>query len=171
MNPKRIHKAGVLLLAMALASCGYHVGGLKAKAMEGMETYNVTMFENHTVFPQVSQQMTTALADALQRDGTFRMASASRSDFSLSGSVTRVDMTSLRTNPEDTYLSSEVGLTVHVSYTVTDNRTGKVIASGQVAEQGSYFNDIGNVQSARDAALSYATRKAAYSVVDRLTLP
>lgn len=171
MKRRCVYKGGVLLLALALASCGYHVGGLKAKAMKGMETYSVTMFENHTTFPQVAQQMTTALADALQRDGTFRMASPSMCDFTISGKVTRVDMASLRTNPDDTYLSSEVGLTVHVSYTVTDNKSGKVVTSGQVYEQGSYFNDIGNVQSARDAALSYATRKAACSVVDSLTLP
>lgn len=171
MKKNIIHLASVALLSLSLSACGYHLGGLKAAALKNMETYSVSMFENDTTYPQVAQQMTTALADAMQRDGTFRMVSPAQCDFTLSGRVLRVDMTSLRTDPDDTYLSSEIGLTVHVAYTVTDNKTGKEVSGGQVSGQGSYFNDIGNAQSARDAALSYATRKAASNVVDSLTLP
>lgn len=160
-----------VLASLALASCGYHVGGLKNSRMQNVNTFCINMFENDTTFPQVSQQMTTALADALQRDGSFRLASSGRSDCSISGKVTRVSMESLRTDPDDTYLSSEVGLTVYVDYKVTDLKTGKVILEGSVSEQGSYFNNLGNMQSARDASLSYATRRAASSIVDNLTLP
>ena len=130
------------------------------------------MFANKTLYPYVATQLNAALGEQLQRDGTFRLASPSRCDAVLSGAVTSVGASTLRTNSANTYLSAEVGLTVHVHYTLTDTRTGKVIASGNVAAEGSFFNsDTGNVQTARDSALSYATRLAAEQIVQNMTLP
>lgn len=159
------------MLPLFTASCGYQLGGLVNGDMKDMKTFDVTMFENQTNYPLVAMQMTTALADALQSDGTFRMVAPSQSDFSVSGKVTSVSASSLTTNPDDTYLSLEIGLTVHVQYTITNRKTGKVIKTGTVSGQGSYFNTSGNAQSARESALSYATRLAADELVGVLTLP
>ena len=164
----------LLLLAAAvlLSSCGYRLGGLRRAAMRGFKTYSVEMFENRTLFPSVAMQVTTAITDSLQRDGTFRLASPEKADFRVIGAVSSVQAAGLRTNAGDTYLSSEVGLRVYVSYSVINNRTGKLIFSRLVNAQGSFFNDdTGNVQTARDSALSYAARQAAELVVQSLTLP
>lgn len=168
---KRFFSILACMLPLFTASCGYQLGGLVNGDMKDMKTFDVTMFENQTNYPLVAMQMTTALADALQSDGTFRMVAPSQSDFSVSGKVTSVSASSLTTNPDDTYLSLEIGLTVHVQYTITDRKTGKVIKTGTVSGQGSYFNTSGNAQSARESALSYATRLAADELVDALTLP
>ncbi len=169
-------KSSLLPLCCAFASllpvgCGYHLGGLRTEALKDKESFCVNMFANHTTQPRVAEQMTTALADALQRDGSFRMASPGACDFTVSGTVTRIGRRSLRTDWEDSYVSSEVGLVAHVSYVVTDTRTGEVLMKGSVSAEGSYFTDTGNTQSARDAALSYATRKAADEIVAELTIP
>ncbi len=172
MNTFRTLLAAALLLpALAFSGCGYHLGGLRASALKDKDTFCVNMFANHTTQPMVSIQMTTALADSLQRDGAFRMAAPKDCDFRIDGAVTSIDRESLRTDPDDTYVSSEIGLVVHVSYKVTDSDTGKVLMEGTTEASGSYFNDIGSVQSARDAALSYATRKAADNIVNNLTIP
>ncbi len=168
---KRFFSILACMLPLFTASCGYQLGGLVNGDMKDMKTFDVTMFENQTNYPLVAMQMTTALADALQSDGTFRMVAPSQSDFSVSGKVTSVSASSLTTNPDDTYLSLEIGLTVHVQYTITNRKTGKVIKTGTVSGQGSYFNTSGNAQSARESALSYATRLAADELVDALTLP
>ncbi|MBE6419663.1 MAG: hypothetical protein E7031_05970 [Akkermansiaceae bacterium] len=168
---KRLLSLIAISVPLLTASCGYKLGGLVSGDMKDMKTFDVTMFENYTNYPHVAMQMTTALADALQSDGTFRMVAPSQSDFSVSGKVTSVSASSLTTNPDDTYLSLEIGLTVHVDYSITDRKSGKVIKTGSVTGRGSYFNTPGNVQSARDAALSYATRLAAEELVDALTLP
>lgn len=168
---KRFFSILACTLPLFTASCGYQLGGLVNGDMKGMETFDVTMFENQTNYPNVAMQMTTALADALQSDGTFRMVAPSQSDFSVSGKVTSVSASSLTTNPDDSYLSLEIGLTVHVQYTITDRKSGRVIKTGTVTGQGSYFNTSGNAQSARESALSYATRLAADELVDALTLP
>lgn len=151
--------------------CGYHVGAPRNRALAGIKTFCVDMFANNTVYPMAPMQMTTALADTLQRDGTFRMASPSDCDIRISGTVTSVTSRSLITNSQDSYISTEIGLDVHVDYQVVDCRTGKLLKSGSVKEEGSYFNNDGNIQSAREDAISYATRKAAYTIVNRITLP
>ena len=168
---KRVFSLLACALPLLTASCGYQLGGLVNGKLEGMKTFDVTMFENQTTYPHVAMQMTTALADAMQSDGTFRMVSPSASDFTVSGKVRSVQASSLTTNPDDTYLSLEIGLEVHVDYIITERKTGNTIKHGTVTGKGSYFNTRGNVQSAREAALSYATRVAARVLVDELTLP
>ncbi len=154
-----------------LGSCGYHLGGLRCNELKDMDTFCVNMFANHTVQPEVSSLMTTALGDALQRDGSFRMAAPAQSDFTIDGTVTSISRQSLSADPDDTYISLEIGMTVHVSYKVTETKSGKVLMAGTTKAQGSYFNNTGNIQSARSAALSYATRQAADKIVYQLTIP
>ncbi len=170
MNIRSLLPACALALSL-LPGCGYHLGGLRCNALKDMDTFCVNMFANHTTQPNVAMQMTTALADNLQRDGSFRMASPSDCDFKIDGTVTRIVRDSLRTDSQDSYISSEIGLVVHVSYVVTDCRDGKELMRGSTSAQGSYFNTTGNIQTARESALSYATRKAAQNIVYQLTIP
>ncbi len=160
-----------LLPVLLLSGCGYHLGGLRCKPLQNMDTFCVNMFANHTTQPKVAMQLTTALADNLQRDGSFRMASPSECDFKIDGTVTRIQRESLIADWRDSYVSTEIGLTVYVDYVVTSGHDGKVLLRGSTHADSSYFNNSGNVQSAVDSALSYATRKAAENIVYRLTIP
>lgn len=164
----------VSLAVLLLSSCSagfYHMGGLKPASMQELHTFSVEMFDNHTTQPAAAVLLTSALADTLQRDGTYRLVSSSQADFSVSGEITHLSRESLLTDPDDTYLSREVGLTVHVRYTVRNNRTGTVIMQREASGQGSYFTDSGNRQSAVDSALSYAARNAADEITSDLTTP
>lgn len=161
--------------ALLLASCSslelYHMGGLKPDAMQDMHSFCVEMFENHSTQPAAGMLLTNALTDAMQRDGTYRLASASQADFSLSGEVTQLSRESLLTDPDDTYLSREIGLTVHVHFVVRDRRTGQVVMDQKTTGTGSYFTDAGNMQSAVNNALSAASRSAAEDITNTLTTP
>ncbi len=156
---------------LLFSGCGYHLGGLRCDALKDKDTFCVNMFANHTTQPNVSIQLTTALADSLQRDGSFRMATPSECDFVIDGVVTRVMRESLSTDWRDSCISREIALIVYVSYVVTDPKSGKVLLRGTTHAEGSYFNTTGNIQSARESALSYAARKAAENIVYRLTIP
>lgn len=162
--------AALLLLPSCMPEL-YHMGGLKPKVMQDMNTFCVEMFENHSTQPEAAVLMTTALTDAMQRDGTYRLAPASKADFIISGEVSHISRDSLLPDWHDTYLSREVGVNVHVRYTVRSGRTGAVMVQREATGQGSYFNDTGNVQSAVNSALSAATRSAAEMVTDDLTTP
>lgn len=159
------------LCALSLASCGYHLGGLKNRSVRGMDTCCVHMFDNNTFYAQAGMQMTSALADALQCDGTFRLVAPGEADMTVEGVVGSVDTSSVRTNLQDTYVSDEIRLTVHVSYRVVRTGSGKVLQAGKVQETVTCFLELGNVESAREDAVSYAVRKAADRIVERLTTP
>lgn len=169
MKKSRVLLTG--LLAFLVSSCGYHLGGIKPRYMKNMNTFCVEVFENNTVQPNVGMLMTTAMANELQSDGTYRMAPRSEADFILKGTVTHITRESLRTNTDDTYVSSEIGLTVHVEYEIVDRKSGKVLRENESSATGSYFNQGVNTVSAMDTALSYATRLVAENITLNLTAP
>ena len=169
MKKSRVLLAG--LLAALVSSCGYHLGGMKPGYMENMNTFCVEVFENNTLQPNVGMLMTTAMANELQSDGTYRMAPRNEADFILKGTVTHITRESLRTNTDDTYVSSEIGLVVNVNYQIIDRKSGKVLKENETSATGSYFNQDVNTVSAMDTALSYATRLVAENITLNLTAP
>lgn len=161
-------------LALLLSACSlefYHMGGMKPAAMQEMNTFRVEMFENHSTQPAASVLLTTALTDSMQRDGTYRLASAAGADFIISGEVTHISRESLLTDPNDTYLSREIGVVLHVRYKVRNARTGEIVAERAATGEGSYFVTAGNAQSSLETALSYAARRAAENITNDLTTP
>lgn len=155
-------------VAAVLASCGYHLGGMKAPYMENMNTFCVEMFANETEQPSAAVLMTTALANTLQSDGTFRMASRKEADFVVKGNVRKIDRNSMITNTEDTYISTQIGVRVVVDYQIVDMKNGRVLLSSQASEEGNFFNEVGNTESAFEAAISYATRRIADEITTNL---
>lgn len=154
-----------------ITSCGYKVGGSKPAVMKGLNSFNVEMFQNFTTQPMLSMQFTTALANALQADGMYRMASPANSDFAIRGAVKSLNPFSLSTDWRDSYLSSEIGVRISVTYEVVNKKTGQVVYSGTVEADGSYYNNGSiNMQVARDNAMSYAARVAAEQIVTELTI-
>ena len=168
---KKLLQLTALLAPLALAACGYKLGGFVSPQMTGMKTFSVNMFENHTVYPNMGMQITSSIGNAMQTDGTFRMAVPSNADFTISGAVRNVKYERLLTDWRDSYQSLEVAVNIDVEYRIVNNKTGETISSGSVTGTGSYFNTGGNTQLGRDAALSFATRKAADQLVARLTTP
>lgn len=158
----KVFRALAAAVAVAtLASCGYHLGGMKAPAMENMNTFCVDVFANETVHPNAGMLMTTAMANTLQSDGTFRMAPRKDADFVVKGSVRKIERESMITNTEDTYISTQIGVRVEVDYQIVDMKSGRVLISARESEDGNFFNEVGNTESALEAAISYATRRIA----------
>ncbi len=156
---------------LILSSCGYHLGGTVNAKLKGVKTIAVTMFDNNSEYPDLGFQVTTAMGNALQTDGTFTMAPPSSADVIVSGSVSGVDVRRSLIDGRDTHLARELTMKVYVSYTITRRKDGKVLVKGRANGDGSYFNTGGNTQAGRAAALSYASRRAAGMVVDLLTRP
>lgn len=154
--------------ALSLVSCGYHLGGMKAPAMENMNTFCVEMFANETEHPNAGLLMTTAMANTLQSDGTYRMAPRKEADFVVKGNVCKIERDSMITNTEDTYISTQIGVRVEVDYQIVDMKNGRVLLSSQASEEGNFFNEVGNTESAFESAISYATRRIADEITTNL---
>ena len=160
-----------LAVAVAASSCGYRAGGYQPAALRGKKSASVEVFSNHTIQPMLSSQTTAAVCDLLQRDGTYTLASPQKADIIIRGSIVDITRSSLRTNPYDSYLSSEVQLTVKVRYQIIDRKSGKVLLKGRVSGQGGNLSTTGNVQGAVDNALNSAAIRAAEALVTNLTMP
>ncbi len=168
---KFIRTLSAAVLTLLVSACGYHLGGVKPANMKNMNTFCVEMFENQTVQPNIGMLMTTSLTNALQSDGTYRMAPRENADFIIKGIVTHIDRDSLRTNTNDSYVSSEIGLVVNVSYKLIERKSGRVLRESDTRATGSYFNQGVNTISSMDTALSYAARLAADNIAQDLTTP
>ena len=166
---KRLLCLGLSLLTLSLGSCGYHAGGLVNKKLEGVKTFYVTMFDNLTTYPNAGMLATSAIGNSLQTDGTFRMAAPGSADVEISGTVTTITIEQSLVDWQDTHLSLEFRITMQVDYKVKRVSDGKVIKEGSASGDGSYYNTGGNVQSGRDAALSYAARNVAEEIVASFT--
>ena len=110
------------LAGLALTSCGYHLGGMKPAKMEDMHTFCVEMFENNTVQPSVGVYMTTAVTNAMQSDGTYRLAPRNEADFIVKGTVSHISRDSLTTSTKDSYISTQIGVTAHVEYELVNRK-------------------------------------------------
>lgn len=153
---------------LLLPGCGYHLGGYKPDELRNMHTFNVNMMENNSLEPRAAVLVTSALADSLQRDGTYRLSSRGKSDFRIEGEVASVTYSSLRTNREDTYVSDEIAMNVTVKYRVVSNSDQKTLLSNTVEVSAGFYN-MGNVQTARTNAMSYAAMLIAQRITDALT--
>lgn len=162
---------GMAAVVVGGTSCGYRAGGYKPAILKDKETAFVEVFSNHTIQPMLSSQTTAAVCDMLQRDGTYRLASPQKADIIIKGNINNISRSSLRTNPYDSYLSSEVQLTVQMNYQVVDRKSGKLLMRGSVYGSGSNLSTTGNVQGAVDNALNSAAIRAAEALVTNLTMP
>lgn len=160
-----------LAVVLGFTSCGYRAGGCQPAVLRDKKTVFVEVFSNNTIQPALSSQTTAAVCDMLQRDGTYTMASPQKADIIIKGSIDDITRSSLLTNPYDSYLSSEVQLTVYVTYQVVDRRSGRILMRGRANGSGSNMSTSGNVQGAVDNALNSAAIRAAELLVTNLTMP
>ena len=141
---------------------------LYSSKLELAQTVKVCLFANNSLEPRAATLVTGALADELQRDGTYRLSSGADADIRVEGEVYSITFDQLRSSREDTYKSTELGLRLSVKYRVVDARTQEILYAGSAEEVGQFF-DQGNIQSARTNALSYAARLVATSIAETLT--
>lgn len=164
-------KTGILLglvILLAFPGCGYRLGGVKPAALSKVSAIRMTAFENNSFEPAAGALVSSALSEAIQKDGSFRLGSRGNAQARIEGSVTSVEFVQLRSSSQDTYESSELGLVLNVSYRVIDSSTNKVLMSGNESGTSSYFN-IGNMQTSKTNALSYAARLVAERIAATIT--
>lgn len=166
-----MRKTWILLssvVLLAFPGCGYHLGGFKPAALSKVSSIRMTVFQNNSFEPAAGALVSSALAEEIQKDGSFRLGSRGKAQARIEGEVTSVQFVQLRSSAQDTYRSSEFGLELNVSYKVIDSATNKVLMSGTETGTSSYFN-IGNLQTAKTNALSYAARLVAERIAATIT--
>lgn len=157
------------LIALSMVSCaGYHLGGSKPPSLAGVRTVSVPMFTNGTQEPRAEALATTAVTDAIVRDGTYRLADRGSADAVLEGKLLRIRYSTLRGSRLDSLLAEELTNEVMIEWTLRDAKDPtKILATGSSVGQSSFFVDS-NLQTARRNALPDAFGRAGANLVSRI---
>jgi hypothetical protein len=160
----------ISVLLGCLTSCaGYKPGGVKPSSLAGVETISVPMFSNGTLHPRAEALATSAVANALVQDGTYRISNLDNADAVLEGKLQSIRYNAIRGTRLDTLLPEELSNTVTLSWTLRDARDpSKVLASG-VSTGSSQLFVSANLQTARNNALPEALERAGEALVSKIS--
>ncbi len=157
----------LLLSALLISSCaGYRFGGKKPEHLSGIHSIHVPLAKSRTLFPRVEPFTTNSMVDALVRDGTYRIGTASKSDATLLVTVDELSYRQARSSENDSLRSEELRLEVKLSYELRD-AGNRVIDSGKGRGHTRLFVDD-NVQTAKANALNDALERATRAITARL---
>lgn len=153
-----------------LASCaGYRLGGAKPASLAGVESIAVPMFSNGTLHPRAEALATSAVANALALDGTYRIADVSSADAVLEGNLASIRYSTIRGTRLDTMLPEELANTATLNWTLRDARDPtRILASGTSSGTSQLFVSP-NLQTARNNALPEALDRAGEALVSKIS--
>jgi len=89
-----------------------------------IKTVSVPIFKNETFGRGLETTLTDAIVKRIQRHTPYRVVASERSDTTLSGTITRVELQRLSDDPQ-TGLAQEQTYRITVRFTWLDNRTGQ----------------------------------------------
>ncbi len=146
-----------LLAAVIFTSCGYQVGPVKPKKLQGIRRIYVKNFRNDTLEPRMEAMLASAVIKQLQLDGTYQVTGENQADAILQGTLIRIERTPARVVRGNVLQSSEYLLTITGNYRLTTARTGTLLEQRPVAGSTHFFvsagssgSDLLNADSARD---------------------
>ena len=159
------------LLLLGLAGCaGYQLGGEAAKPSyaKNIHTVAVKAFRNNTLIPQTEGLVTDAVVKQIEQDGTYRVVGDAEADSILTGYIEKIQRQPARSVRGNVLLSSEFTLTVTVRFQFLERTTNKVIDSGVLDGQTSFF--VGeDVQQDEFQAIPLAAEQLATRIVSQIT--
>jgi hypothetical protein len=154
---------------LMLASCaGYHLGETKPSVMKEVKTIDVRMFSNSSFHPRANAVATSAVAEAIVQDGTYRIASLDTADSILEGNVSRVKYRPIRGRRFDTLRPEELTNTITISWKLVSAKDPtKVLMAGSSTGTSNFFATA-NLQTDRNNALPDAAQRAGVALVSTL---
>jgi len=158
------------LLCLLFAGCaGYHVGPVKPKFMEGINSIAVPTFRNATLIPRIEVLVSDTVIRQIQQDGTYKVASsANTADAVLEGEVVLIRRRSDRTVIGDVQATQEFDMTLQIHYKITRKATGEVVDDRTVNGTTEFFVS-GDVNQDERQAIPLATQDAAIRMVAEIS--
>ncbi len=154
---------------LMLASCaGYHLGETKPAVMKEVKTIDLRMFSNSSFHPRANAVATSAVAEAIVQDGTYRIASLDTADSILEGNVSRIKYRPIRGRRFDTLRPEELTNTITISWKLVSAKDPtKVLMTGTSTGTSNFFATA-NLQTDRNNALPDAAQRAGVALVSTL---
>lgn len=164
-----LNKLALLGSLSCLVSCaGYHLGVAKPAKLAHVNTIAVTMFGNATLHPRAEALATSAVANAIVLDGTYRIVRVDQADAVLEGRIASIAYTSIRSTRLDTLHPEELLNLVTLEWKLRDAKNPvRILAAGSAAGSSQLYV-APDLQTARNNALPDALERASTALVSSL---
>lgn len=162
MNARCLAVFAAVLLA---SGCGYRVGTLLPPSIQ---TIHVAMFANETDEPRIEVEVTNAVIQRIQEDGTLRLAAADSADIVVDGKIISYRRDPLRFERDNPAATEEYRLRIAVRMTVRDRRSDTVISSYSWVEGDADFEVTGDLKTAERRVVPIAAQDLARDIVERI---
>jgi len=159
----RAPAAGLALLALGLAGCGYSFRG---NLPDHIKTVAVPVFTNRTSEPAVESSLTSAVIDAYARNGRLRVVKPEEADAILDGEVVGYSVQSIAFDNQANVRVYRLLVTMNIK--LRDVRRNSVLFEQQGLREKSDFQVQGAVSQtigAEEGAVRAAATEIARSIV------
>lgn len=162
------------LLAFIFSGCaGYTLGPIKPKLMRNVQTIAVPMLKNETLEPRLEVQVTNAIIQQLQLDGTYRVARENNADAILEGTIVEMERRPARSVAGNVLRTREYVLTLQVRYRLYERATGRELFSRVVTGNTNFFVSgislVADVRGDEQQAIPLAAEELAVRTVSQIS--
>lgn len=153
----------------ALTGCaGYRLGPAKPAFLKDVHTVAVPTFRNDTLEPRLEVLVTDSVIKQLQQDGTYKVGPEAEADAILTATIEKIQRNPARSVRGNVLLTREFNLTLTLRFQFADRVTRRVLDSGSLLGQTSYFVGSDLQQNERQA-IPLAAEQVAVRLVSQLT--
>jgi len=151
-------------LTLFLDGCAYKVGSISDP---GFKTIFIENFKSDVDEPALESLVTTSVIQQFQKDGTLVVTDMKEADVILRGRITEFDMSPLRYSRANELTTTELSMSIGVSYTLTKRGQGKPYSDGKISGATTFF--VGSdLQSDKRQGVPLASQDLGRKLVGRL---
>ncbi len=164
---KKVSVAGILVLAVLVAGCGYQFRGKQNNLPSDVKSIAIPVFKNNTNEIRIEQIFTDAVIFQFTRSQMVRVVSEGQADAVLYGKVYRVEIVDVALTSGDT--SRQRRITIWVSASLVRKRDGKVLWSNKALWQNRTYDVAGTPQAteiAKNVAIAELAKDMAQTLHD-----
>jgi len=170
-----VKTALLLILLLAVASCGYHFSGTGAIVPEGAKKLAVPVFLNTTNEPYVDVDVTQAVIEEFMTDGRLRIVGPEEADLVLRGIITKYEATPLSYTVFNgqTYVQ-QYRISIVVEASLEDLRAKKIlwkqpgVESTFLSDYAVTMQNVAATRVSKDAAVKKAAQDIAWTLRSRV---
>lgn len=157
-------RLGIFLITLVMSGCGtYRLGSMLPPSVK---TVYVPTAANETSEPFIEVDITRAIMQFIQTDGSLTIASApEEADSVLSVTLREYTLEPLTFDRDRRTAANEYRLILRARVLLTDSKTGKVLVENPLVQGESTFEIIGDFTTSKASGLPDAARDLARHVV------
>ena len=169
----RLVLARLAILALGVLSlqgcAGYRVGNTSGRDLQGVRSVYVPMVRNTSLVPDLQLEVTNAIVQRFNTDGTLEVNQTSNADSELDVTITNIQSTPIRSSSSDILVTTQYQLTIQATATYVNRRLGRKMFENYGVVGTTTFYTQADIQEGERQALPLAAIDLANNTVKLVT--